>query len=141
MIDRRFTKFKLKEKMPKKDVSSAIDIKFIMHVFYKKLLADEHLSPFFTHVTHVADHLEEHLNLLTTFWSQSLFQTGGYYNNMFYIHKNVHEQMPFEEKHYKLWLDHFFKSIDENYRGENAERMKNQSLSMATIMKVKGLSS
>ena len=127
--------------MSKKDISSAIDIKFIMHEFYKKLLADEQLSPFFTNVTHVADHLDEHLDLLTTFWSQSLFQTGGYFNNMFNIHKKVHEQMPFEEKHYKLWLDHFFKSIDENYSGEYAERMKNQALSMATIMQVKGLNS
>ena len=127
--------------MSKKDISSAIDIKFIMHEFYKKLLADEQLSPFFTNVTHVADHLDEHLDLLTTFWSQSLFQTGGYFNNMFNIHKKVHEQMPFEEKHYKLWLDHFFKSIDENYSGEYPERMKNQALSMATIMKVKGLNS
>lgn len=125
--------------MQKKDITTAVDIKYIMANFYDKLLKDETMLPFFNQASHVADHLEEHLDLLTTFWSQSLLQTGGYFNNMFEKHKDIHQKMPFEAKHYQLWLDYFFESIDENYAGECAERMKNQALSMATIMKVKGL--
>lgn len=126
--------------MTKKDITNAVDIKYIMKKFYEKLLADKTMSPFFSEATHVKDHLEEHLDILTTFWQQSLFQSGGYFNNMFEIHKNVHEKMPFTTQHYELWLKYFFESIDDNYAGDNAERMKNQAISMATIMKVKGLS-
>lgn len=122
-----------------KDITNAVDLKLIMQIFYQKLLNDEQISVFFTHVTTVSAHLEEHLDLLTTFWHQALFQTGGYYNNMFDIHKKIHEKHPFEKVHYDIWLGHFFQSIDENFAGENAERMKNQALSMATIMKIKGL--
>jgi len=125
--------------LKKRDITTAIDIKFIMTSFYKKLLNDETMLPFFNQASQVVDHLETHLDLLTTFWSQSLFQTGGYYNNMFEKHKEIHQRMPFETKHYQLWLDYFFETIDENFSGECVERMKNQALSMATIMKVKGL--
>lgn len=125
--------------MQKKDITTAVDIKNIMQSFYKKLLSDDRISAFFTKATTVSEHLDDHLDLLTTFWQQSLFQTGGYFNNMFEKHKDVHQKMNFTEAHYQIWLDYFFESIDENYAGETVERMKNQALSMATIMKVKGL--
>ncbi len=120
-----------------KDIETREDILLIMQKFYDKLLADDTISFFFTKVTSVDNHLKEHFDTLATFWEQSLFMKGGYFNNMFQIHKEVHDKFPFKKEHYDLWLNYFYKTIDDYFQGKNAEQMKTQALSMATIMQIK----
>lgn len=119
------------------DIQTREDILHIMREFYKKLLDDERISFFFTKATGVSEHLEEHFETLADFWMQSLFQKGGYYNNMFQLHKNVHEKYPFKREHYEIWLSHLYSSIDQNFKGQYAEQMKTQALSMATVLQIK----
>jgi hemoglobin len=38
---------------------------------------------------------------------------------------------------FKIWLNHFNNSVDENFMGEKAEQIKTQALSIATIMQIK----
>jgi hemoglobin len=120
-----------------KDIETREDILLIMHKFYAKLLADDAINFFFTKITTVNEHLEAHFEILVTFWEQSLFLKGGYYNNMFSIHKEVHEKATFTKEHYTIWLAYFNTTIDEHFAGKNAEQMKTQALSMATIMQIK----
>ena len=119
------------------DIQTRTDILLIMSEFYKKLLADENINFFFTKITATNIHLDEHLETLATFWEQSLFLKGGYSNNMFEIHKKVHEKSPFKKEHYNTWLLQLNNSIDENFQGKYAEQMKTNALSMATIMQIK----
>ncbi len=120
-----------------KDIETREDILFIMRKFYDKLLVDESINFFFTKVTSVGQHLEEHFEILATFWEQSLFLKGGYYNNMFSIHKEVHDKLAFTKEHFETWLHHFNSTIDKHFVGKYAEQMKTQALSMATIMQIK----
>ena len=120
-----------------KDIETREDILLIMHKFYDKLLADDSINFFFTKVTSVDQHLEAHFEILATFWEQSLFLKGGYFNNMFSIHKDIHEKQAFTKAHYDTWLQYFNSTIDENFEGKHAEQMKTQALSMATIMQIK----
>ena len=120
-----------------KDIETREDILFIMRKFYDKLLVDESINFFFTKVTSVDQHLEEHFEILATFWEQSLFLKGGYYNNMFSIHKEVHNKHAFTKDHFETWLHHFNSTIDEYFEGKYAEQMKTQGLSVATIMQIK----
>lgn len=120
-----------------KDIETREDILLIMRQFYDKLLTDDCISHFFTKTTNVSEHLEEHFEILATFWEQSLFLKGGYTNNMFQIHKDIHNKHSFEKHHYRTWLNHLNSSIDENFIGPIAEQMKTQALSMATIMQIK----
>ena len=120
-----------------KDIQTREDILLIMRKFYDKLLADDSINFFFTKVTLVDQHLEEHFEILATFWEQSLFLKGGYYNNMFSIHKEVHDKHAFSKEHFNTWLSHFNSTIEENFEGQYAEQMKTQALSMATIMQIK----
>lgn len=119
------------------DIETREDILLIMRKFYDKLLADDSINFFFTKVTTVDQHLEAHLDILATFWKQSLFLKGGYFNNMFSIHKEVHDKQPFKKKHFDTWLSHFNSTIDEHFQGKYADQMKTQALSMATIMQIK----
>lgn len=120
-----------------KDIETREDIILIMREFYDKLLADYAIRFFFTRITSVNEHLEAHFEILATFWEQSLFLKGGYYNNMFSIHKEVHEKAAFTKEHYTIWLNHFNSTIDAYFAGKNAEQMKTQAISMATIMQIK----
>lgn len=120
-----------------KDIENREDILLIMRKFYDKLLADDSINFFFTKVTSVDQHLETHFEILATFWEQSLFLKGGYYNNMFSIHKDVHDKHAFSKEHFNTWLLHLNSTIDENFEGKYAEQMKTQALSMATIMQIK----
>lgn len=119
------------------DIETREDILLIMRKFYDKLLADDSINFFFTKVTFVDQHLEAHFEILATFWEQSLFLKGGYFNNMFSIHKEVHDKHAFTKEHFDTWLSHFNLTIDEHFEGKYAEQMKTQALSMATIMQIK----
>jgi hemoglobin len=119
------------------DIETREDILLIMRAFYDKLLADDAINFFFTKVTSVDQHLEAHFEILATFWEQSLFLKGGYYNNMFSIHKDLHEKQAFTKEHFETWLTHFNATIDDYFIGKYAEQMKTQALSMATIMQIK----
>lgn len=120
-----------------KDIETREDILLILKEFYTKLLSDEQISFFFTKITHVDQHLEHHLDILATFWEQSLFLKGGYSNNMFQIHKDVHEKHAFEAAHYTIWLNHFYETINAHFEGKIAEQMKTNALNMATVMQIK----
>ena len=119
------------------DIETREDILLIMRKFYDKLLADDSINFFFTKVTSVDQHLEAHFEILATFWEQSLFLKGGYFNNMFSIHKEVHDKHAFTKEHFDTWLSHFNLTIDKHFEGKYAEQMKTQALSMATIMQIK----
>lgn len=120
-----------------KDIQTREDVLLIMREFYKKLLDDEKMSVFFTVATDVSQHLDNHFEILADFWMQSLFLTGNYQNNMFLLHKKVHEKFSFRKEHYDTWLSYLYSSIDQNFKGKKAEQMKTQALSIATILKIK----
>lgn len=119
------------------DIETREDILLIMREFYDKLLADETINFYFTKITDVDQHLEHHFDVLATFWEQSLFMKGGYSNNMFQIHKDLNEKHGFKKEHFDAWLQHLYKTIDEHFVGKNAEQMKTNALSMATVMQIK----
>lgn len=119
------------------DIQTREDILLIMRKFYDKLLADKTINFYFTKITDVDQHLEHHFEVLATFWEQSLFMKGGYSNNMFQIHKDLHEKHAFTKEHFETWLKHLYATIDNEFQGKNVEQMKTNALSMATVMQIK----
>ena len=118
-----------------KDILNTEDLYLLVDEFYKKLLADESISYIFTDIVKIK--LEEHLPIFVTFWSQSIFNTGGYFNNLTNIHLDISEKEYLTPALFSIWLNHFNTSVDENFIGSNAEKIKTQALSIATIMQIK----
>jgi len=118
-----------------KDIQNQDDLYLLVNDFYKKLLNDNSISYIFTDVVKIK--LEEHLPILVTFWSQAIFGTGGYTNNLTQIHLDVNTKEYLSPELFKIWLHHFYTSVDENFKGEKAEQIKTQALSIATIMQIK----
>ena len=117
------------------DIQNQNDLYLLVDEFYKKLLADESISYIFTDIVKI--HLEEHLPILVTFWSQAILGTGGYSNNLTQIHLDINTKEYLSPELFTIWLDHFYTTVDENFKGSKAEQIKTQALSIATIMQIK----
>ena len=85
-----------------RDIETREDILLIIRNFYDSLLKDQSINFYFTKATHVDQNLEEHFDVLATFWEQGLFLKGGYSNNMFHIHKDIHDKHPFTHEHFEI---------------------------------------
>ena len=118
-----------------KDIQTQEDLFLLVDEFYKKLLSDDSISYIFTDVVKIK--LEGHLPILVTFWSQGILGTGGYTKNLTQIHLEVNEKEYLSPELFKIWLNHFYNSVDENFKGEKAEQIKTQALSIATVMQIK----
>ena len=117
------------------DIKTQEDLHLLLADFYKKLLIDNRISYIFTDVVKIK--WEEHLPILVTFWSQVILGTGGYSNNLTQIHLDVNLKEHLSPELFTIWLEHFYKAVDENFMGENSEKIKTQALSLATILKIK----
>jgi len=118
-----------------KDILNRLDIDLLMRIFYNKLLEDPAISYVFTDVAKI--NLETHLPIIANFWEQNLLQTGNYKNNVLEIHRQLNFKEKLTPKLFKIWLNHFNIAVDENFTGENSEKIKTRALSIATIMKIK----
>ena len=117
------------------DIQNQDDLYLLVDEFYKKLLTDPEISYIFTDVVKIK--ILEHLPILVMFWSQAILGTGGYTNNLTKIHLDINTKEHLTPELFKIWLHHFYTTVDENFKGEKAEQIKTQALSIATIMQIK----
>lgn len=122
----------------KNDIQNREDLYLIVNEFYKKLLVDEDMKHFFEKFD-TKDSLEKHLQILVDFWDNILFYSGTYQRNAMRPHIELNKTKPFKKSHFNIWLNHFHQSIDDNFKGENAEVAKNRATSIATVMQLKTL--
>lgn len=120
----------------KPDISSKTDIKLIITTFYDKLLKDDEMFPFFEDIIQ-KNQLEHHLDVITNFWNDILFNTTDYRDNVMQKHLTKHSFVKFEKAHFAIWISYFTASITAFFNGENAERMKGRAQSIAMVMQVK----
>ena len=115
----------------KPDILSRADIQLVISNFYKKLLKDDSMFPFFKEIV-AEDTLESHLQIITDFWEDLLFQTYNYKNNPMQKHLDFHQKMNFEKRHFESWLQYLSATIDADFSGVNSENMKSRALSIVS---------
>lgn len=120
----------------KLDISSRKDIKQIITKFYELLLVDENMLPFFEDIV-VQNQLEDHIEIITDFWSDLLFDTKFYADNVMKKHIDKNVFVTFKKVHFTIWISYLFETIDACFEGENAVNMKNRASSIATVMELK----
>lgn len=120
----------------KQDISSRKDIKLIITKFYDFLLADEKMIPFFEDIVE-ENQLEHHLEVITDFWNDIIFDTMTYQNNVMQKHLQKNAFVNFTKEHFTIWISYFFETIDTLFSGDNSERMKSRAQSIATVMQLK----
>ena len=118
-----------------KDIQTQQDLYLLVDQFYKKLLSDKSISYIFTDIVKIK--IEEHFPILVTFWSQMIFGTGGYTNNLTDIHLKVDKLSHLSSELFEIWLMHFNSTVNELFEGENANKVKAQVQQLAVIMQIK----
>ena len=122
--------------MEKQDVLSRKDIKQIITKFYDKLLVDEKMLPFFENIIK-ENELEHHLEIITDFWNDILFDTITYTNNVMQKHMDKNVFVKFKKEHFTIWVSYFINTITDFFEGENSEKMKERAQSIAIVMQLK----
>ena len=124
----------------KKDIQNREDIYLVIKEFYSKLLIDDRVKHFFEGIVR-QKHLDDHFETITDFWNGILFNDTTYQRNAMQPHIILNRTLPFEKEHFKVWLQHFSMSVDENFSGQKAEMAKTRALSIATVMEIKMINS
>ena len=122
--------------MSKTDIKTRGDIFQLVSKFYTKVRKDETLGPFFNDTIQDWD---AHLEQLTTFWESSLFLKTKYYGNPLEAHVKVDaaHNNSITERHFGLWLNLWFETIDELFEGDYAENAKRRARKMGTFLYLK----
>ena len=117
----------------RKRIENLKDVQLLVRSFYKKVLEDDRLSPFFSSLRN--DHWERHLEAMDRFWSNVLFYTEGYSGHPFDVHKDMHRLKGLNVKDLDRWMELFNETMNDLFEGEKAEEAKRRALSIAEIMK------
>ena len=121
--------------MSGKFIENRVDVSKLVRTFYSKVRMNAHLGPIFNEI--VKD-WELHLEHLTDFWEMVLLQSGpgaGKFNPI-PVHKEVDDQTGnhLSEVHFNNWLELWFETLDEYFKGEVAEHAKAHAEKMAYIL-------
>ena len=121
----------------KTDITSREDIKTLVITFYTKVREDKDLGPFFN--TTISD-WEQHFEHLTTFWESSLFIARKlpekYKGNPLQAHIDVDAKFnhTINEKHFGVWLNLWYETLEELFEGEVTENAKRRARKMGTFI-------
>lgn len=120
----------------KKDIQNREDIFLLVSLFYKKVRKDAVLGPFFNDVIKDWD---AHLDNLTSFWASSLFLKTKYLGNPLEVHVKVDKDNnnAITEKHFGLWMNLWFETIDALFEGDYANNAKQRARKMSTFLYMK----
>ncbi len=122
--------------MDKTDIKTREDIYLLVSTFYVKVRKDVVLGPFFNDVIKDWD---AHIENLTDFWQASLFLKTKYKGNPLEAHAKVDRvnKNSITEKHFGLWLNLWFETVNELFEGDYAENAKNRARKMSTFLYIK----
>ena len=117
------------------DILDRKDIELLMDTFYKTVLKDDNIGFLFTDVAKL--NLEKHLPVICNFWESAIFQKPVYKGNVLAVHEHLNDLHQLTESHFSTWLQVFNETVDELYKGNNADQIKIRALSIATVMRSK----
>lgn len=113
-----------------KDITDRNDIIKLVDLFYKNLNQNEELSFFFRDVN-----WEKHLVTMYDFWENVIFYNGEYSGNPMVRHKLLHSSKKLTKEHFQQWNKLFFDTVDQCFKGENAELIKLRANNISNIMR------
>src|SRR5690625_4445072 len=115
----------------RKEIKGREEVSLLVRTFYGRVRKDETLGPIFNRII---DDWEEHFELLTDFWESNLFHIRKYYGNPMLAHVSVDKKNnhTIESKHFGIWLNLWYQTIDDLFEGQTAERAKFRARKMST---------
>ncbi|MER3463537.1 MAG: hypothetical protein C4329_03065 [Chitinophagaceae bacterium] len=118
-----------------KNIENRTDIERLLEAFYTKAFQDDLIGKFFTEVLPL--NLETHIPVITDFWESIVLGTQGYRKNVMEVHQHIHQLSAIKKEHLDRWVTLFTQTVDEFFKGDKAELMKQRAKSIATLMDIK----
>lgn len=119
----------------KKDIHNRKDIMLLVDTFYKNVALNKQIGPIFTDVAKVD--WSHHLPKMYDFWESILFGKAIYKGNPMLTHFALNEQTPLQTEAFETWKNLFFQTVDDLFKGENANLIKQKAQSIADLMHFK----
>lgn len=119
----------------KKDIHNREDIVLLVDTFYKNVALNKQIGPIFTDVAKVD--WSHHLPKMYDFWESILFGKAIYKGNPMLTHFALNEQTPLQTEAFETWKNLFFQTVDDLFKGENANLIKQKAQSIADLMHFK----
>ena len=110
------------------DIHDRADVIVLIDAFYAKVVIDKLLAPIFSRLD-----LPSHLPTMYNFWCSLLLGDKSYEGNPFQKHKDL----SIDSRHFARWLELFSETVDQFYKGEKAEEIKNRAKSIGGIFQHK----
>jgi len=109
------------------------DIALLVNTFYSKVRAKEGLSHFFNKMIVGEEAWAVHLDKLTDFWETQLLMARSFSGNPMAAHIKVDKTFnhDIDMKHFGMWLNLWYETIDELYDGNIAQLAKNKARNMS----------
>ena len=98
-----------------------------MDSFYAKAMVDELIGPIFTDVAKID--LEAHLPRLYAFWEMLVLGIPGYSGQPY----PAHIPLGLKKEHFDRWLKLFTETLEENFKGMNAELTLQKTKNIAAL--------
>lgn len=120
-----------------KDIENREDIEHFVKSFYEKMLDDMVLGFIFTQIAKVD--LEEHIPVICDFWETVIFSTPKYKKGteILNVHVRLNEKIKLKRGHFVRWLYLFDTTMDDLFRGNNANKAKQKARQIAGSMQKK----
>ena len=120
----------------RKEISSREDVRFLVKYFYAKVRKEPTICHYFNKTI---DDWVAHEEKLTDFWETNLFFETKYKGNPKKVHLEVDRSFhhSIEQKHFGIWLNLWFETIDEYFHGQLADCAKNNARKMASHLFMK----
>jgi hemoglobin len=108
------------------DIETRDDVERLVRAFYSKALVDPIIGFIFTDVAKLD--LEAHVPQITSFWETVLLGAQSYSGGAFRPHAELHGKVGLREGHFERWLQLWFGTVDDMFRGEVANQAKIHAL-------------
>ncbi len=102
----------------KRDIETIEDIRILVNHFYDRVRQDELLGPVFE--GRIKNNWSKHLETMYRFWETILLGNYSYKGSPF----TKHADLPVDKMHFDRWLELFYATIEEHFKGEKADEAK-----------------
>lgn len=114
------------------DILNESDIKLLVDEFYKKVVVDPVIGFIFNDVVKLS--WEKHVPVMYSFWSSLLLGTTTYSGNPMVKHMELDKKVALTKNHFDRWLNLWDVTVNENFKGVNADEARKRAKHIAGIM-------
>ena len=118
-----------------KDIEDNRDIEFLIDAFYKKVIEDDLIGPFFTEVIKLD--WEKHIPVMNDFWETVLFSRMKYKGDPMLKHIELNKIKVLKAEHFDRWLQLWKNTINSHFDGKTASEAIRRAENIAQLMQVK----